>query len=89
MVFGMKQKVDDFVIRAMLKKAGIKSRCKSVITKKHEGVDGVVVALILIVVAVAAAILFRNTIMTTISDVLKTVDTKINALFNGNSSSIS
>lgn len=78
-------KVDDFIIKAKIRKEHIKEK----LLKKHEGIDGIVVAILLIVIAVGVGIFFRNTIMTTISTALSTVDTKITALFGGTAGTVS
>ena len=85
----MRKAMDYLAIKAMTGKEHLKEKCKAIVTGKHPGVDGVVVSLILIVVAVAAMILFRNTIMTPISTALETVDAKITTLFSGSATGVS
>lgn len=46
----MRKAMDYLAIKAMTGKEHLKEKCRAIVTKKHPGVDGVVVSLILIVV---------------------------------------
>lgn len=85
----VKNKMSSLFIQAKIKKGQIKEGFAQKFLKKHEGIDGIIVALILIVIAVGIGIFFRNTIMDVLSSALNTVQSKISALFSGTSGGVS
>jgi hypothetical protein len=88
----MLKKIDGLVIRAQIKigQAFAKNEdTEQVGLKAHRGVDGVVVAAVLIVIGVGVGILFRNQIMAQIDKTLTTMGTKMDSLFNGTTGAVS
>lgn len=88
-VTAVTNKMNSLFIQAKIRKEQMKDRLARKFLQKHEGVDGIVVALILIVIAVGIGIFFRNTIMEAIAAALNTVQSKITALFSGTSGGVS
>lgn len=82
-------KMNGLFIQAKIKKGQMKDRLAQKFLQKHEGVDGIVVALLLIVIAVGIGIFFRNSIMEAVSTALSTVQSKLTALFSGTSGGVS
>jgi hypothetical protein len=82
-------KVNSMFLHAKIRKGQMKDRFAQKFLQKHEGIDGIIVALILIVIAVGIGIFFRNTIMDVLSSALNTVQSKISALFSGTSGGVS
>lgn len=72
-------KLDRLAISAKIKAAMLKER----LTNKEFGDSQVVVALVLIVVAVGLAIIFRNEVNTIISNVATRVSVVVNQLADG------
>lgn len=70
-------------IKGVVVKNRFANKVGTLFAHKKQGVDGVVVALILVVVAVGAAILFRQQILTTISNIMTQANTNINTMFSG------
>lgn len=77
-------KMNRLAIMARTKAFMAKESMKEALASKKFGDSQVVVALILIVVAVGLAIIFRNQINTIISNVSARVNTAISDLGNGN-----
>lgn len=71
-------KVRDTVVLA---KGKATNKLLSVMSKKSEGAEGIIVAVILIVIAIALAIVFREQIGNAIRNALSTVSTNIDGLF--------
>ncbi len=88
-VTAVTNKMNGLFIQAKIKKRQMKDRFARKFLQKHEGIDGIIVALILIVIAVGIGIFFRNTIMDVLSSALNTVQSKISALFSGTSGGVS
>ena len=72
-------KLDRLAISAKIKAAMLKEK----LTNKEFGDSQVVVALVLIVVAVGLAIIFRNEVNTIIKNVASRVQVAVNDLANG------
>ncbi len=68
---GLKNKVTEKAVNA-----------KVVLQKKSEGLDGLIVVIGLILVAVVVLVLFKDKIMNSFNDQISTMDTKLNALGN-------
>ena len=60
----------------------VAGKIKKLVTRKTEGAEGVVVALVLIVVAVALCIIFRNQIAGIINNALDKTSGEVNNLFS-------
>lgn len=85
----MLNKIDKLIIKAQIK-MNRKFECKeNKGLQSHEGVDGVVVAAVLIVIGVGVGILFRNQIMAQIDATLTTMGTKMASLFSGSADVVS
>lgn len=82
-------KVNSMFIHAKIRREQMKERFAQKLLRKHEGIDGLIVALLLIVIAVGVGIFFRNTLMEVLSSALNTVQSKITALFSGTSGGVS
>lgn len=82
-------KVNSMFLHAKIKKEQMKEGLAQKLLQKHEGIDGLIVALLLIVIAVGVGIFFRNTLMEVLSSALNTVQSKITALFSGTSGGVS
>ncbi len=75
----MKEKINT-KIKSILKEA--KNTFKSIITKKEEGVKAIIVEIILIVVAAAVCILFKDQILSLLGDLLGEISTRVKGVFN-------
>lgn len=89
MITVVTNKMNGLFIQAKIRKEQMKGKLAQKFLQKHEGVDGIVVAILLIVIAVGIGIFFRNTIMEVLSVALNTVQSKITALFSGTSGGVS
>ena len=55
---------------------------QELLVKKEDGAEGVVVAVVLIVVAIGISLLFKDEIGSTIGSAMNSVDTNISGLFS-------
>ena len=60
----------------------MKEKMLKLATKKADGAEGVVVALVLIVVAVALCIVFRKNIAHLLDTAMNTTQNSVNSIFN-------
>ncbi|MCR5720567.1 MAG: hypothetical protein K6F84_08375 [Lachnospiraceae bacterium] len=65
----------------MLSNSVAVTKVRNFLNKKVAGVDGLVVALVLIVVAVVVGLIFKDQISTLVTSLISTVKTKISGMF--------
>ena len=68
--------------RGIIRLRNLMGNIKEFMTRKEEGVKAIIVEIILIVVAAAVCILFKDQIMSLLSDLLTEISDRVKGVFN-------
>lgn len=78
-IFSRKENTMD---RGIIRLRNLMGNIKEFMSRKEEGVKAIIVEIILIVVAAAVCILFKDQIMSLLSDLLTEISDRVKGVFN-------
>lgn len=76
------KRVKNFTDAAVVRGIVLKSKFASVLTKKRDGVDGLMVAIALIVIGVLMAIIFQKSMTGALNNLLNGAENRLNGILN-------
>lgn len=74
------EKIKNYVNETAVEGLLMKGRIRNLLSKKRAGVDGLMVAIALIVIGVIMAIIFKDSMTGVMNNLLKSVEEKINSI---------
>lgn len=73
----IKNKLEKAIITGKIRTARVAGRATEFARKKEDGVDAVVISLIILVVGIAAAMLYKTNVLGVITDQMSSIKTQI------------
>jgi len=78
----VREKLDDFAVKAMVAGQRIKNEVKDFATRKHEGVDGILVTVGLCIIALVLIVVLKDNLANYVSQLVKSMTDKSETILN-------
>lgn len=78
----VREKLDDFAVKAMVAGQRVKDEVKGFATRKHEGVDGILVTVGLCIIALVLIVVLKDNLANYVSQLVESMTQKSETILN-------